>query len=487
MTLSVLIIEDEAILAKNIATYLRRLNYEVRHVEDGEAGLAAIESQRPDVVILDYNLPGMDGLELANRIAKIDPLIKVIMATGHGNEEIAVDAMKAGAYDYLTKPLVLGKLKLVLDKLTGDARLTSELEYYRKKESGEGGIERLVGESTPMLVLKGLIGQIVEAERHLKDAEPPAVLIMGETGTGKELVARALHFTGPRQHKPFIEVNCSSIPLNLLEAELFGYERGAFTDAKERKLGLIEAAEGGTLFLDEIGEIDLTLQVKLLKLLEDKRVRRLGSVRDNKVDVRIVTATNRNLEQQIREGKFRSDLFFRLGIVQLQTPPLRERGKDIQRLAEHFLMEQRVRYGKPSLRFGPDVATALASYAWPGNVRELRNTIEQSVVMARGDVLNAKDFTLNRDMALISTQAPPLAPSPVPVPEAATGAMTTDVNTLTIPPAGLALSEVERGLLVQALGRCGGNVSKAARLLGVSRDTLRYRIDKYQLHNDNSL
>ncbi|MEO6024243.1 MAG: sigma-54 dependent transcriptional regulator, partial [Burkholderiales bacterium] len=384
MTLSVLIIEDEAILAKNIATYLRRLNYEVRHVEDGEAALAAIESQRPEVVILDYNLPGMDGLELVGRIRQIEPRIKVIMATGHGSEEIAVDAMKAGVYDYLTKPLVLGKLKLVLDKLTGDARLTSELEYYRKKESGEGGIERLIGESTPMLILKGLIGQIVEAERQLKDAEPPAVLIMGETGTGKELVARALHFTGPRQHRPFIEVNCSSIPVNLLEAELFGYERGAFTDAKERKLGLIEAAEGGTLFLDEIGEIDLTLQVKLLKLLEDKRVRRLGSVRDNKVDVRIVTATNRNLEQQIREGKFRSDLFFRLGIVQLQTPPLRERGKDIQRLADHFLAQQRQRYGKPNLRFGTDVALALASYGWPGNVRELRNTIEQSVVMARG-------------------------------------------------------------------------------------------------------
>ena len=480
MSLSVLIVEDEIVLAKNIATYLRRLNYDVRHVEDAETALVAIEAQRPDAVILDYNLPGMDGLELAGKICQTDPRIKIIMATGHGNEEIAVEAMKAGVYDYLTKPLVLGKLKLVLDRLTGDARIASELEYYRKKESGEGGIERLIGESTPMLILKGLIGQLVEAERHLKDAEPPSALIMGETGTGKELVARALHFAGPRQQKPFIEVNCSSIPVNLLEAELFGYERGAFTDAKERKRGLIEAAEGGTLCLDEIGEIDLTLQVKLLKLLEDKRVRRLGAVRDNKVDVRIVTATNRDLEQQIREGKFRSDLFFRLGIVQLLTPPLRERGRDIQRLADHFLAEQRMRYGKPKLHFGPDVATALAAYHWPGNVRELRNTIEQSVVMARGEELSARDFTLNRELGILTGQMAAVAPTSPAVTDASYR------NSLTIPPTGLALGDVERGLLAQALDRCGGNVSKAARLLGVSRDTLRYRIDKYQLNSDTT-
>ena len=466
MTLSILIIEDEAILAKNIATYLRRLNYEVRHAETGELGLALAESERPDVVILDYNLPGLNGLELLTRIRAIDPATKIIMATGEGSEQLAVDAMKAGAYDYLTKPLVLAKLKMVLDKIVGEVRLGQELDYYRKKEAGEGGIEQLIGESTPMLLLKGLIAQVVEAERCLKDAEPPAVLITGETGSGKELVARALHYAGPRRAKPFIEVNCSSIPANLLEAELFGYERGAFTDAKERKLGLIEAAEGGTLFLDEIGEIDLALQAKLLKLLEDKRVRRLGSVRDNKIDVRIVTATNRNLEQQIRDGKFRADLYFRLRIVQLEVPPLRERSTDIAKLAEHFLALHRARYGKPQLRFSSEVLATFAVYRWPGNVRELRNAIEQSVIMARSNLLLPSDLSFSSDLS-ITAQMPILQPAALP--------------TTTIPSGGLNLSEVERTLLVQALERSGGNVSKAARLLGVSRDTLRYRIDKHQL------
>jgi two-component system, NtrC family, response regulator AtoC len=465
--LSVLIIEDEIVLAKNIATYLRRLSHEVSNAETGEAGLALVESERPDVVILDYNLPGIDGLELLTRIRAIDPGIKIIMATGQGNEQLAVDAMKAGAYDYLTKPLVLGKLKMVLDKIIGEVRLTQELNYYRKKEAGEGGIEQLVGESTPILLLKGLISQVVAAERCLTDAEPPAVLITGETGSGKELVARALHYAGPRRAKPFIEVNCSSIPTNLLEAELFGYERGAFTDAKERKLGLIEAAEGGTLFLDEIGEIDLTLQSKLLKLLEDKRVRRLGSVRDHKVDVRIVTATNRNLEQQIRDGKFRADLYFRLRIVQLEVPPLRERGSDITMLAEHFLAMHRGRYGKPRLRFSAEVLAAFSAYAWPGNVRELRNAIEQSVIMARSDLLYPSDLSFSSD--LNATIAIPAALPATPL-------------VATMPPSGLNLNEVERTLLVQALERSGGNVSKAARLLGVSRDTLRYRIDKHQLY-----
>ena len=465
--LSVLIIEDEAVLAKNIATYLRRLNHEVKHADTGETGLILVEAERPDVVILDYNLPGIDGLELLSRIHAIDPVIKTIMATGQGNEQLAVDAMKAGAYDYLTKPLVLGKLKVVLDKIVGEARLGQELNYYRKKEAGEGGIEQLVGESTPMLLLKGLIAQVLEAERCLTDAEPPAVLITGETGAGKELVARALHYAGPRRAKPFIEVNCSSIPTNLLEAELFGYERGAFTDAKERKLGLIEAAEGGTLFLDEIGEIDLALQAKLLKLLEDKRVRRLGAVRENKVDVRIVTATNRNLEQQIRDGKFRADLYFRLRIVQLEVPPLRARGSDIALLAEHFLALHRTRYGKPNLRFSPAVLATFDAYAWPGNVRELRNAIEQSVILARSDQLQPSDLSFSSDLSVTATIPNQATIIPLPM--------------TTIPPGGLSLREVERTLVVQALERCGGNVSKAARLLGISRDTLRYRIEKYQL------
>lgn len=465
MAYGILIVEDESILAKNVSTFLRRQGYEVSIAPDGESALARIESQKPDAVLLDFNLPGMDGLQLLQRIRALDAQIKVIMVTGHGSEEVAVDSMKSGAYDYLAKPVVLEKLKMVLEKAFGEERREQELTYYRRKEAAEGGMQKLIGESPAVLKLKDNIRQIISAESQLTDVDSPAVLITGETGTGKELIARALHFESGRRAKPFVEMNCSSIPSNLLEAELFGYERGAFTDAKERKIGLIEAAEGGTLFLDEIGEIELALQVKLLKLLEDKKVRRLGSVRENRIDVRIVAATNRDLEQLVREGKFRSDLLFRLRILHIETPPLRERGGDILLLARKFLEYHKSRYGKPTLYFSTDAVTALQAHSWPGNVRELRNTIEQCVIMARGEEITAIALGL-RGEARQERAAPVVPPMD---------------GSVSIPPGGLNLTEIERELLTQALTRTGWNVSKAARLLGLSRDTVRYRMEKFDL------
>jgi two-component system, NtrC family, response regulator AtoC len=472
MSCAVLVIEDEEILGKNVSSYLTRYGYDIKVAGSGEEGLAEFESFRPEAVVLDFNLPGMTGLEVLKEMRKRDSHVKIVMVTGHGSEQVAVDAMKAGAYDYLSKPLVLGKLKLVLEKALGEERIAEELSYYRKKEASEGGLARLIGESPPMTALKALIKQLMEAEGKLADAEPPAVLITGDTGTGKELVARALHFEGPRQRRPFVEVNCSSIPANLLEAELFGYERGAFTDAKERKLGLIEAADGGTLFLDEIGEIELALQVKLLKLLEDKIVRRLGNVREHKVDVRIVAATNRNLEQQVREGKFRSDLFFRLRMIHLETPALCERGDDVNLLAQQFLHMHAGRYGKPQLRFTAQALAALRSYSWPGNVRELKNIIEQCVIMARGSEIGPSDLMFSTRLGTNTRVAREEKFDVEPRPG--------DAN-IAIPQQGLNFNAVERGLLLQALEQTGWNVSKAARLLGLSRDTVRYRIDKFDL------
>jgi DNA-binding NtrC family response regulator len=467
MPAAILIIEDELTLAKNIATYLKRSGYDAAVASTGEDGLAQLETLRPEAVLLDYALPGINGLDVLRRIKSLDPRIPVILMTGHGSELVAVEAMKAGAHDYLIKPVILSELKLRLEKLVGQEKRDEELTYHRKKIAAEGGLDHLIGRSAPMAALKAAIRQLLDAESGLADTELPAVLITGETGTGKELVARALHFDGVRKEEPFVELNCSTIPGELLEAELFGYERGAFTDAKQRKLGLIEAAGGGTLFLDEIGDIDPRVQIKLLKLLEDKTVRRLGSVREQRADVRIVTATNRDLEQAIRDGHFRADLLFRLRIVHFDLPPLRVRGNDVLVLAENYLGLQRARYRKPQLRFTAEAERAMLRYTWPGNVRELRNVIEQAVIMASGGEIDAADLRLTSTLAL---------PSGGDV--AGGDAAGTEENG---DDGGLNLAEVERDLLVRALAQTRGNISQAARLLGVTRDTLRYRIEKYNL------
>jgi DNA-binding NtrC family response regulator len=432
----------------------------------GEEGLAQLETFRPEAVLLDYALPGMNGLEVLRRIKARDAGIGVIMMTGHGSEQVAVEAMKAGAHDYLIKPVVLSELRLRLERLVGDEKRGEELTYHRRKAAAEGGLDRLVGESAPISALKASVRRLLAAESGLTDADLPAVLITGETGTGKELVARALHFDGPRQDAPFVELNCSTIPGELIEAELFGYERGAFTDAKQRKLGLIEAAAGGTLFLDEIGDLDPRVQVKLLKLLEDKTMRRLGSVREQRANVRIVAATNRDLERAVRDGAFRADLLFRLRIVHFELPPLRGRGADIAALARHYLDLHSRRYRKQPLAFAPEAEATMLRYGWPGNVRELRNAVEQAVIMATGPTIGAVD------LRLVST----LAPRERDLEGDATTAADEGADA-----GGLNLADAERDLLVRALAQTRGNVTQAARLLGVTRDTLRYRIDKYNL------
>jgi two-component system, NtrC family, response regulator AtoC len=293
---------------------------------------------------------------------------------------------------------------------------------------------------------------------QLRDADAPAVLVLGETGAGKEVVARALHDGGPRCDKPFVELNCAALPATLLESELFGHERGAFTDARERKLGLVETAEGGTLFLDEIGDMDIALQSKLLKLLEEKTVRRLGSVREQKVSVRVVAATHRPLEALVQEGRFRADLYYRLCVVQLQLPALRERGQDILLLARHFIAQHAARYGKPAPLLTPQAEAALLAHQWPGNVRELRNLLEQAVLLNNGPALDATQI------GLVAMPAPKVAARTAQAPAS--------------------LPEIERTALLQALQSNGWNVSRAARALGITRDTLRYRIDKHGLESD---
>jgi DNA-binding NtrC family response regulator len=454
---AVLIIEDEATLAKNLRTYLARAGFDVVVADTAEAGLAELERFKPDVVLMDFHLPGMNGIEALARLRETAPGMPVVMVTGHGTVELAVEAMKAGAYDFLTKPVPLAKLRILLERAMGDERQAQALSYYRRRDAAQGGLEALVGDSPPMLLLKQRIAQLLQAEQNLRDTDAPAVLIAGETGTGKELVARALHYAGPRREQPFVEINCAAIPAQLLESELFGHERGAFTDARDRKLGLVETAAGGTLFLDEIGDLDPGLQAKLLKLLEEKTVRRLGGLRDQRVDVRIVAATHRSLEDQVRAEHFRADLYFRLRIVELKVPPLRERGEDVIVLARRFLDRHAARYGRGRVTLSPAAEGLLRRHRWPGNVRELRNLMEQAVLLSAGEVLAAEDLHLSP--VTVATAAPAAVP----------------------PEAGMRLEDAERSLLVGALQKTGHNVTQAARLLGITRDTLRYRMEKYGL------
>ena len=462
MSLAILVVDDEPTLVKNIRAFLGRHGYDTEAAGSAEEAIAMLADFAPDIVLLDFHLPGMDGLTALRSIREKRPEAKVVMITGHSSVKVAVDAMKAGAYDYVTKPVVLGELKVLLERAAGHERLEQALGYYTRRQARGTALDELVGESPPMRALKDTIARLLEAEARMTEGTPPAVLVTGETGTGKELVARALHFGGARAKCPFIEMNCASIPAQLLESELFGHERGAFTDARARRAGLAEAAHGGTLFLDEIGDTDIAIQAKLLKLIEEKAVRRLGSVRDTPVDVRFVAATHQPLEERIRDNRFRADLYYRLRGLQLRVPPLRSRGDDVVLLARHFLAFQRTRYGRPSLALTPAAERALMAYPWPGNVRELRNVVEEAALLASGDAIGPEHLG-------------PCAPG------TAAPAVGAAVLGGAFPDEGLDLEALERRLVEQALEKAQWNVTRAAKLLGLTRDTMRYRIEKFGL------
>lgn len=469
---TILIVDDDSQLSDNIRLYLERYDWET-HVEySAEAGLKKLKTLHPDILLTDHMMPGMTGIDLIKQVQEIDPQIKIVMLTGEGSLQVAIDAMKAGASDYLGKPVSLAELKVVLDKTLGQAQMEKTLSVYQRRESKGISLEAIIGESAPTAAVKTKVRQILDAEQLIKGSELPPILINGETGTGKELLARALHFDGVRKGKPFIEINCASLPTNLLESELFGHEKGAFTDAKESRVGLVEAADGGTLFLDEIGEIDLALQAKLLTLLEQKTVRRIGSVRERKVNIRIISATNQDLEKMVREGRFRSDLYFRLRVITLSTAPLRTTGQDILRIAEFYLQLHARHYGKKNLYFTPAAEQLLLAYSWPGNVRELRNTLEQTVLLASGQAIDVDQISISPNLVngagvIIERRnvVPCIAQKPQFLEKIATD-----------------ISDVNQDLLKKTLERTGWNVSKSAKLLGLTRDMMRYRIEKYGLY-----
>ena len=450
---NILIVDDEVTFAKNLAKYLTRFGHDVATAATVADGLQLFRSRSPEVLVLDYRLPDGTGMGFIEQVRATDKSVHIILITGYGTVELAVDAMKAGANDLLTKPVSLSELRERIDAMTQQQRTSSRLRYFEAREREAS--HSILGQSQAITTLKQRIDRMasVDAEGML-----PPILITGETGTGKELVARACHFLSMRRERPFIEINCAAMPPNLLETELFGHERGAFTDAKERKIGLLEAADGGTLFLDEVGDMDLTLQAKLLKVIEDGRFRRIGAVQEQQVYVRIVAATNHDLQARVDQGAFRADLYFRLRVLQLSVPPLREREGDATYLAQQFCQQLGQRYRREGIRLGPQAQAAIASHRWPGNVRELRNVIEQAVLLAATDSIEAHELML---------PAPRSAPVSL---EASSGTE-----------AGSALDRSERELLVKALAESNDNVSQAARILGISRDTLRYRLEKHAL------
>ncbi len=460
----VLIVDDEATFARNAARFLERAGHQASVAGTVAQAQAMLREQAPDVVVLDYRLPDGTGMDLIQHIRSSEAQLPIVLITGHGSIELAVQAMKAGANDLLTKPVGLPELRSRVEALARHQRDASRLQYFEAREREAG--HELIGDSPAMQALRERIDRIAAID---SEGMRPPVLITGETGSGKELVARGCHYRSPRRHQPFVEINCAAMPAQLVEAELFGYERGAFTDAKQRKLGLLEAADGGTLFLDEIGDMDLLQQAKLLKVIEDGRLRRIGGVQEQQVALRIVAATHQDLEARVAQGAFRADLYFRLRVLQLKVPPLRERAGDALLLARHFCQGFAQRYRRPQLRLSAAAEAAIARHDWPGNVRELRNLIEQAVMLAPGSEIGAADLML-----------PDTAPAAVGVPgttgPAAEAALPAGAS-------GSVLERLEREQLVAAMQAAGQNVSLAARQLGITRDTLRYRLDKHGLRD----
>jgi DNA-binding NtrC family response regulator len=456
----ILIIDDDPALRLGLAETLKAESYEVEECGSLAAGREKLRQTPPAGILLDLQLTDGLGLDLLPDLRDRWPEVPVIMMTAHGSIDSAVTAMQRGAYSYLQKPLHTEELLVVLRNALETSRLRWQAEDRRRRKRAEFGLDRIVARSSAMK-------RVLEEAATVAESPASTVLLLGESGTGKGLVARGIHYASDRAAEPFLTVTCSAIPEPLLEAELLGHEKGAFTDAKARRRGVFEAADGGTVLLDEIGDMPLTLQAKLLGVLEDRAFSRIGSTETVHVDVRIIAATHRDLDRHVAEGRFREDLLYRLRVVPIVIPPLRERVADIVPLAMTFVQRFNRDFGRNVESIGADAEQQLKEHAWPGNVRELRNVIERAMLFVRGPQLAAKDLLLDTGYRPRATTAP--------APEAAPGQPT---DPFVLPSDGIRLDELEEHLVRQAMERAGGNKSRAAKILGISRDQIRYRLDK---------
>ena len=451
----ILIIEDEVLLAKSLCRSLNGRGHDCAIVNSAEDGLRLLEKTPTDIVLLDLQLPGMSGLEAIEHIRRLDPDIVVIMATAYGTMASVVEAMRSGASDFLRKPLDTEEVAIAIDRAVTNARLRQTVSYYHSREAEKTDEDRLICNSPRLKTAQKIIDKLIAMDLPHPSDYPP-VLVLGETGTGKDLIARIIHYRGKFARQPFIEVNCSTLPRGLEEAELFGYEKGAFTGANRSKRGLFEAAVGGTIFLNEIGELVYEAQTKLLQVIERKCLRRVGGLRDIAVDVRVIAATNRDLKDK---AQFREDLYHRLNHLTLELPPLRERRQDILELATLFLNQSCVKFGIER-EFDKEAETALLAYSWPGNVRELRQLVERAAILSVDKVMRKDDLHLPQ-LRQVGTDNQRFCLE-----------LDLDGN-------GPNLDEIEKQIIIEVLRLCAGNVSEAARRLGLGREALRYRINKY--------
>jgi DNA-binding NtrC family response regulator len=446
-TATLLIVDDEDLVRWSLRERFRRDGYAVVEAATA-AGALEQATAGIDLVLLDYRLPDSDGLTVLRRLKELAPDTPVILMTAFSTVENAVEAMKHGAYHYLNKPFNLDDVALTVEKALETSRLRREVRAYRSSQSREFSFDAIIGDSPAIVAAKALL-------RRIAHSPASTVLLTGETGTGKDLAAKAIHYNSDRAAKPFVNITCSALPEQLLESELFGHERGAFTDARQQKRGLFETADGGTVFLDEIGEMTPGLQAKLLRFLEEKTFKRIGGLADIRVDVRVIAATHRNLEEQVRAGKFREDLFYRLQVMPVMLPAVRERRGDIPLLVAYYVGRYNCEFRKRVSGVSAAALALLEQYPWPGNVRELRNAIERAMLLTDRGELGPEDFA--------SLSRPAVAAA------------------FRLPPEGVNLEEVERQLVVQALARSGGNLTHAGQLLGINRDQVRYRIEKFGL------
>lgn len=449
MSGSILIVDDEKGQREILTTILQKEGYRIIDVPGGREALERLNEEEFDLILTDLKMQGMSGMDLLENVLALDPQQCIVMMTAHGTIDSAVEAMKKGAFDYLEKPLEREDLLLTVQRAFERIMLLRENRVLHKKLEESQGIPAIIGEHTKIREVFRVINKIAPTGS--------TVLIYGESGTGKELVARAIHERSSRKDKPFFAINCAAIPETLMESELFGHEKGSFTGAGSRELGLFEAADKGTVFLDEIGELSVAMQAKLLRTIQEKEIRRVGGKVNIPIDVRIISATNRDLEAEIKKGNFRDDLYYRLNVIRLNLPPLRERGSDIATLADFFVAKYNSATGNRLLGISKPALKILMNFSWPGNVRQLESIIERGVLMAESDYIQPEDLpTEVHDEISHSGQLP-----------------------FDLPPEGISIEELERDIIIKAMDRTGWIIAKAAPLLGMSYKTLQYRLEKF--------
>ncbi|NOY54061.1 MAG: sigma-54-dependent Fis family transcriptional regulator [Deltaproteobacteria bacterium] len=451
---TILVVDDEKLICWSLKEKLEKENYEVLTAGSGEEAMEIINQAQPDLILQDNKLPGISGIELLEEIKKIREESLVIMMTAYGDVNTSVKAMKLGAYDFVEKPFDIDMIKLTIAKALETVNLKQEVQVYKNREKAQYGIDNVIGKTPAMQKVFEMVGK-------LSKSDATTVLLQGESGTGKDVIAKAIHYQSRRVEKPYMEINCTSLPDTLIESELFGHEKGAFTDAKAMKKGLFELTDGGTILLDEIGDMPMPTQAKLLRVIENKSFKRVGGVKNIVVDVRIIAATNKDLHEASRDGTFRADLFYRLKVFPIYLPPLRERKDDIPLLARHFIQFFNREFKRKVKGISRKTEELMMRYDWPGNVRELKNVIERAIILESSEMILSEHLPMEITMPSQSS-----TPKGLPV---------------KLPAEGISMSEVEMELIRQALETAQGNQVHAARLLKMSRDTLRYRMKKYNL------